>query len=300
MDCNHVSPTAKMRIADPDVVFRDLSILSLFYRSAEIKILGGEPLLHPDMPTLLKAIRRSGVSNHIKLVTNGILLSRMKDEIWKELDEIELSVYPQTEPLLSPHMGDIYKSAKRHRVKLVRYFYENFRITFSTVGTDDHVLSQRIYKACKLARLWGCQSVHDGYFFKCPQSIYIPNILDKAVSYDYREDGVKIISTPDFPDKLKGYLNSRKPLRACRYCLGSVGRSRVHRLAKTTGWESVHAVPAEELVDYDKLSRLENDKGASDINKIQYKSLKYFIHHTFCFVSELIKHYFLKSSNRQL
>jgi len=283
MDCNHASPTAKMKTANPDVVFRDLSILSLFYKSAVIKIIGGEPLLHPNMLALLKAVRSSSVSKHIILITNGILLSQMKDEIWAEIDEIELSVYPQTESLLTPHMAAIYQSAKLHQVRLVMYYYEDFRATFSMIGTTDHALTQRIYSACKLARLWGCQSVHEGYFFKCPQSIYMPNILDKAVSYDYREDGVKIINTPDFPDKLKEYLSSRKPLRACRYCLGSVGRLRVHRLAKTTGWKSAHAVPTEELVDYDKLSRLENGRGASDTNKIQYKSLKYFIHHTFCF-----------------
>jgi hypothetical protein len=166
-------------------------------------------------------------------------------------------------------MVAIYQSAKLHQITLVRYFYENFRATFSTIGTTDHALTQRIYETCRLARLWGCQSVHEGYFFKCPQSIYIPNILDKAVSYDHREDGVKIIGTSDFPDKLKDYLSSRKPLNACRYCLGSVGSLRVHRLAKAAGWESAHAAPIEDLVDYDKLFRLENGRNTFDVNQIK-------------------------------
>jgi MoaA/NifB/PqqE/SkfB family radical SAM enzyme len=269
VDCNHASPAAKRKIADPDTVFRDLSILSLYYKSPVIKIVGGEPLLHPDMPALIKAVRRSGISRYIRLVTNGILLPKMKDELWEEIDEIELSVYPQTESLLAPHMAVIHQSAKRHKVMLVRYFYENFRVTFSTVGTTDSLLTHRIYTTCRLARLWGCQSVHEGYFFKCPQSIYIPNFLDKAVSYDYRENGIKITGTPDFSDKLKGYLSSREPLRACCYCLGSVGRLRVHRLAKAADWKSAHSVTTEELVDYDKLCRLDNGKEVFDINKIR-------------------------------
>lgn len=269
MDCNHASPAVKMHIANPDFVFRDLSTLSRFYGSSMIKILGGEPLLHPNILALVKEVRRSDVSRNIRLVTNGILLSQMKDEVWKEIDEIEISVHPQTEYLLTPHMADIYQLAKLHQVTIIRYFYENFRATFSTIGTTDHSLTQRIYNTCRFARLWGCQSIPEGYFFKCPQSIYIPNILDELVSYDHREDGVKIIGTSDFSGKLKKYLSSRNPLRACHYCLGSVGILRPHKLINTACWKSVQAVPIEEMVDYETLLRLENGRGAFDSDKIQ-------------------------------
>jgi cyclic pyranopterin phosphate synthase len=269
MNCNHASPAAKMHIANPDFVFRDLSTLSRFYRSSMIKILGGEPLLHTNILALIKEVRRSNVSRNIRLVTNGILLSQLRNEVWKEIDEIEISVYPQTEHLLTPHMADIYQLAKLNQVKIIRYFYEYFRATFSTIGATDHALTQRIYNTCRFARLWGCQSVHEGYFFKCPQSIYMPNILDKMFSYDHREDGVKIIGTSHFSGILKKYLSSRKPLRACHYCLGSVGMLRPHKLTKADCWKSLQAVPTEGLVDYDKLSRFENGRGAFDSDKIQ-------------------------------
>jgi hypothetical protein len=269
MDCNHASPAAEMIIADPDAVFRDLSTLQLFYKPALIKIVGGEPLLHPDMTALLKAIRRSGLSRYIKLVTNGILLSQMRDEIWADIDEIELSVYPATKLLLSSQMANIDRSAERNQVKLVKHFYKNFRVTFSTVGTTDYLLTKRIYNTCKLARLWGCQSVHKGHFFKCPQSIYIPQIIDETASYDYREDGVSINDQPDFPDKLKEYLSASKPLRACRYGLGSVGRLRTHKLVKDVQWKSANSVPTEELVDYGKLFNLENAGEVYNIDVIE-------------------------------
>lgn len=269
IDCNHASPAAKMHIANPDLVFRDLSTLSRYYRSPMIKILGGEPLLHPNILALVKEIRHSGISRKIRLVTNGILLPQMQDEVWKEIDEIEISVYPQTEHLLTSHMADIYQLAKLNQVKIIRYFYENFRATFSTIGTTDHALTQRIYNSCRFARLWGCQSIYEGYFFKCPHSIYIPDILDKAVSYDHREDGVRLIGSSSLSGKLKKFLSSRNPLRACRYCLGSVGKLRSHKLINSVCWKSVHAVPIEEMVDYEKLLRFENGSGAFDIDKIQ-------------------------------
>jgi GTP 3',8-cyclase len=268
MDCNHASPAAARRMADPEVVFRDFSIMATFYGSAVAKIIGGEPLLHPDLPALIKAVRESGISNHIILVTNGTLLPGMSDAIWEAIDELELSVYPETELLLLPHMPGIQQLAERHRVKLVRFFYEDFRATFSTTGPRDKALTRRIYKACEKANLWGCQSIREGYFFKCPQCIYIPGIIDQAVVYDYREDGVRIDDTPECRERLKRYLASREPLRACRYCLGTVGRLRKHVMAKPAEWASAHSASTEELIDYDKLSRLEKGRGVEGIRRI--------------------------------
>lgn len=269
MDCNHASPDVKTRIADPDSVFRDLSTLSRYYRAPMIKILGGEPLLHPDILALVKETRRSGISGKIRLVTNGILLPKMKDDVWKEVDEIEISVYPQTEHLLTSRMADIYQSARLHQVTIITYFYANFRAAFSTIGTADQALTRRIYNSCRYARLWGCQSVHEGYFFKCPHSVYIPDILDKAVSYDRREDGVGIIGSWSLSGKLRKFLSSRNPLRACRYCLGSVGRLRPHKLINTACLKSVYTTPIEEMVDYEKLLRFENGSEVFDIDRIQ-------------------------------
>jgi hypothetical protein len=255
MDCNHASPGAGKAIASPSAVLKDLSLLSRHYKSYALKVVGGEPLLHPDLLSLLRAVRESNICEYISLVTNGTLLGQMADDIWAELDEVELSIYPGTRPMLETYLPSFQKSAARHRVKLVLSPYEEFRITFSTTGTADAGLTRRIYTNCRLANLWGCQSVHQGYFFKCPKCIYIPRILDGTLRYDYREDGLKITDSPDFLCQLAEYLGSQEPLSACRYCLGSSGKHRPHRLVKASEWVDIHARPIEELVDYGKLTR---------------------------------------------
>jgi len=253
IDCNHASPGAGKAIASPSAVFKDLSLLSRHYKAYALKVVGGEPLLHPDLLSLLRAVRESNICEYISLVTNGTLLRQMADEIWAELDEVELSIYPATRPMLESYLPYFQKSAARHRVKLVISPYEEFRITFSTIGTADAGLTGRIYRNCRLANLWGCQSVHQGYFFKCPKCIYIPRMLDGPRRYDYREDGLKITDSPDFLHKLAEYLSSQEPLSACRYCLGSSGKNRPHRQVKASEWADIHARPVKELVDYDKL-----------------------------------------------
>lgn len=257
LDCNHASPVANKRMSDPDIVFHDLSLLAKSYKAGLLKVIGGEPLLHPDLLSLILAIRKSGICNHIVLYTNGILLHQMNDNIWKELDEIELSVYPDTRDQLDKHMPAIKRTAQKHNVKLSGYFYGYFRATFSTMGTSDEELTRCIYRTCQLANEWGCQSIHDGHFFKCPQSIYIPKFLDDNFSYDYKNDGIRITGEASFSKKLKNYLSSSQPLKACRYCLASVGKLRTHTLVKAADWKYNHGIPTEKLIDYNKLYLLE-------------------------------------------
>ncbi|PKN52351.1 MAG: hypothetical protein CVU55_07410 [Deltaproteobacteria bacterium HGW-Deltaproteobacteria-13] len=272
-DCDHGAPAMVPKFADPDIVFRGLSLLSTSYKAEALKIIGGEPLLHPDLLSLIRAVRKSGICNHILLVTNGTLLHQMNDKIWEAVDEVELSVYPETRKLLDRHMPIIRKNAEKHKIKLSGYFYEYFRIPFSLVGTSDISLIRSIYRTCLRARIWGCQSIYDGYFFKCPQCIYIPRIIDPSVAYDYKKDGIKITGDSNFQNALKKYLMSKKPLNACRYCLGGVGKLRANTIRKTSAWTSTHYVPTEQLVDYDKLRYLGKSKTVYDLSEIrtQYK-----------------------------
>ena len=268
-DCDHAAPAMVPKFADPDVVFRDLSLLSKSYKAEALKIIGGEPLLHPDLLALIRAVRKSGICNKIVLVTNGTLLHQMGSDIWKALDEIELSVYPETRKILEMHMPVIQQNAEQHKVKLIRYLYEYFRIPFSMVGTSDMSLIKCIYGTCLRARIWGCHSIYEGYFFKCAQCIYIPRIIDQFAAFDYKKDGIKITGDSNFQDTLKNYLISNEPLNACRYCVGGIGKLRANATLKTSAWTSAHYVPTEQLVDYDKLRALEKNETIYDIVRIR-------------------------------
>jgi hypothetical protein len=268
-DCDHAAPAMAPKFADPDIVFRDLSLLSQSYKAGALKIIGGEPLLHPELLSLIRTVRKSGICNNIVLVTNGTLLHQMGGDVWEALDEVELSVYPETRKMLDMHMPVIQQNAEKHKVKLIRYLYEYFRIPFSLVGTSDISLTRSIYRTCLRARIWGCHSIYEGYFFKCAQCIYIPKIIDQSVAYDYKKDGIRITGDSNFQDTLANYLSSKEPLNACRYCLGGIGKLRANAMLKTSAWTSSHYVPTEQLVDYDKLRYLEKSQTIYDADKIR-------------------------------
>jgi molybdenum cofactor biosynthesis enzyme MoaA len=62
--------------------------LAACYRVESLKLLGGEPLLHSGLLDVINAVVEAGISDKVCVVTNGVLLPRMKDEFWGAVDEV--------------------------------------------------------------------------------------------------------------------------------------------------------------------------------------------------------------------
>jgi GTP 3',8-cyclase len=255
LDCNHGSPAMKRRFADPESVFRTFSVLAKAYRPAMVKVLGGEPLLHPDLAEVLRAIRRSGISEHLLLVTNGLLLPHMPDRAWDLLDEVALSIYPDS------HLGDgllraSLEKGARHGVKVSAYAFDRFNRFFALRSYRDPALTGRVYRSCRLAHEWGCHSIRDGHFFKCPQAHRIAAMAGLPDERGYA-DGVEIRDSPGFVEDLRRYLLAPEPLDSCRSCLGTSGKARPHVMARPGEWLSGHDESGDDLIDFERLARAE-------------------------------------------
>lgn len=254
-DCDHISPIAKNRFADPESLHRDFSILAKVYRPRLVQLLGGEPLLHPGIVPVIQAVRASGISGRVMVFTNGLLLPRMKDAFWENLDDLEISIYPGSN--LDPKSMESFKAkARDFNVRLEVYYYKEFRRIFSLSGSRDPALVERIYRSCKKAHVWGCHSVYDGHLYKCPQSIFIPGMLGLPEG-ESTHDGIELRDDPGFRDRLYAYLTSPKPLRACRHCLATAGVLRPHIQVQPKDWLSYQDGTLESLVDYEELARIE-------------------------------------------
>lgn len=80
--CSHLSPIAPKYFVDPQSLLRDLTMLARVYQVDFVRLLGGEPLLHPNLTAVMDTIEASGIASRICLVTNGLLLSRMDEHLW--------------------------------------------------------------------------------------------------------------------------------------------------------------------------------------------------------------------------
>ena len=254
--CTHLSPVAARHVVDPNKVLEDFSILAKYYRPERIRLLGGEPLLHPALLEVIYAVRRSGVSDRIRVVTNGLLLPRMSDVFWQEVDEVQVSVYPGKEMSVE-QLGHCQSKAKLHGGDLQLRCFDRFREAYSELGTKDKGLVRRIYNTCQAAHFWRCHNVSDGFLFRCPQSLFIPKLVNNDILAHPTIDGIKITDSPTFAGDLLAYLESPEPLASCYHCLGSVGKLFAHEQVSRRMWRLPQHYSTEELIDLEYLAALE-------------------------------------------
>ena len=80
---------------------RDFARLSeLFHGEAEyIHLMGGEPLLHPQITDMFPIARKSFPHADLKILTNGILLPKMQDSFWNACRENNIIITPSQFPI---------------------------------------------------------------------------------------------------------------------------------------------------------------------------------------------------------
>lgn len=230
--CNHVSPLLPQKFADPAEFQRDLTALAQVLHLGELKILGGEPLLHPALPEFLRHARASGLADEITLVTNGLLLHRCDPAVFALIDRLWISVYPGIK--LPIETSGLETLSKKHDFKLELKAVDGFRCTTVNERHRDVVLVQQIFQRCELAHVRSCHTIDRGYYFKCSPAPFLTVrlALEGTAVQNRDQDGVKIHDNPHLREDLAAYLRDERPLEACSYCLGSSGRRFPHRQIK--------------------------------------------------------------------
>lgn len=265
--CSHLSPRIGKFFVDPDTAFRDFSILAHFYRPKRVSLLGGEPLLHPALLDVIHAVRRSGISQCIRIVTNGTLLARMPEKVWASLDEVHVSAYPGLK-LANRDVRTWRTIARSHGVEFQLRYTDRFWEAWSELGTRDPKLVNRIYSACQIAQTWRCHAVCEGFFFRCSQSIFIPLALGKRAGLKPMVDGLRLERREGFAEELLRFLEAREPLASCGHCLGTSGK----RFFPVQEPRRTCAPPktTEQLLDWRHLARLEKGHSAFEVSLVKH------------------------------
>src|SRR5439155_23586410 len=140
--CTHQSPALRHPPADVDQLARDLATLSGHLAVDHVRVLGGEPLLHPRLIDILKLIRNSRIAQRTRVVTNGVLLWRQTDSFWQHVDEVHVSVYPGSD-MTAGRLASCRERARAHGVQLSLNHYDRFFESYSEQASDDSALVQR-------------------------------------------------------------------------------------------------------------------------------------------------------------
>jgi hypothetical protein len=218
--CNHFAPYGTPRFITPEALARDLGLAALYVQAPDLRISGGEPLLHPDLAAILEVARASGAAERVTLLTNGLLLERMPDSAWRAADRVRISLYPASEDRV-----DLDGATERARETDTELLVSRpaFREPCADLPPADERLAHRIFRTCLYRR--ACMTVLDGRLYLCPQSAWAHErwpAADDGAPVN-AEDGLLLERRPDMASRIRAHRARRSPLGACSRCLGVVG-----------------------------------------------------------------------------
>jgi organic radical activating enzyme len=257
--CDHASPLLHPRFASPVAFQADLAALQGILHVQHIYLIGGEPLIHPEVLEFAQIAKASGIADTVALVTNGVLLHQAPDDLWKTIGRIDLTLYPGV-PLRIP-FATLVSKALHFGVRLNVRRSGAFRQTLLNDQNTDMSLVQKIFDACKIAHDYQCHAIYDGRYYKCSVAPYVPKrlALKDRLAVHTAEDGVSLHHNPNLRRDLERYLTEGKALGACSFCLGTSGYWRGHHQLSLKGrrdWLGEDHTDIPHLVDPTQLDRV--------------------------------------------
>ena len=212
--CGHFSPIADEWFINPNSYANDLAQLKkLFSKIRVIRIMGGEPLLHPKIEKLLIQTRNTFSKADIRIVTNGILLSKMSDSFWETCKIHHISFDITVYPPLKNKMNSLVKLFRAKGVKLNEFKNVDFFYAFyNNKGNSNNELN---FNKCKL-KWFECNNLRNGRLYSCPIPTYIQH-FNKRFGTQIPSDGYVDIYAANLTGwEAKKRLSNAPP--TCRYC----------------------------------------------------------------------------------
>ena len=248
--CYHYSCIADKEFYDLDKFKQDMKQMSKVFdkKLFHLQLLGGEPLLNPQINEYVKISRKYFPKTKIGITTNSILLDDMDESFWKTLNKNNVSIAPSIYPI-EINWKSILDKAKKYDVKLYASYKTEEEITkdniekykttyFSKVNLVQGGCSDTLHQLnCK--KKFIRYVMQDGKLYICPTVAYIRH-LNKKFNTDF------IVSEDDYLNlyKIKNINEVKDFLQApsipfCKYCKRGVEKvkwenSSVHTISEWT------------------------------------------------------------------
>lgn len=222
--CDHLAPLMPHYEIAPEECLSVLTTLGGVLHARELRVIGGEPLLHSRLAEVVRSCSLSGIADVIVLWTNGLLLKEMPETVWEMIHGVVVSIYPDVR--LPYDTASLQPLIDRYGVWVSKRRCPEFMQGNAVIRNSNDHLVQMIYDTCSETHTQNCHTVRKGYYYRCVQAAYAPaRLLHYGITtHDSEEDGICILNNATLAHDLCLYLRSRHPLKACAYCLGDHGR----------------------------------------------------------------------------
>jgi hypothetical protein len=163
--CGHFAPIADKWFADLHDYERDLKQLQrLFSSIRKIRLMGGEPLLNPQIEAFMFATRAVFPNAKIRVCTNGILLPKMPEKFWDACRTcsvgIDLSVYPP----LKADAPALVRLVEGNGLTVNASYFDFFHAFYNRKGDTDKKVA---FKRCRERE--DMPMLREGKIYVCPK-----------------------------------------------------------------------------------------------------------------------------------
>ena len=217
--CDNLSPLAEPEFVSVEEFMKDFKRMAeLFnHECSRIHLLGGEPLLHPELLNLIEIARDNFTQGIINLYTNGILLPQQDDKFWQTCKKSNITLIITKYPI-NIDREKIMKNAEKFDIQVKWVGFEGLKgkqfamrpLNLSGSGDMKNNFAM-CYRACV------CIALSHGKLFPCSLA---PNIrhFNKYFKQNIpitEDDYIDIYQAKSGQEILKRLT---QPIPLCRYC----------------------------------------------------------------------------------
>lgn len=145
---------------------RDVTRMNELFEMKCLSILGGEPLLNPQAGEFAAAARSILPKAKIRIVTNGLLIPKMPESLFRTMRENDVSFYITSYPPTRTVKDEIVRILEENGID---YFFTPPQDTFYTYFSQQEHDPAKSFQKCYF---WECWSVWDGKLSACGLPIY--------------------------------------------------------------------------------------------------------------------------------
>ena len=215
--CDHFSPLAKEQIYSVNKITKDFKRISKFFNVHNIGLMGGEPLLHPDLSKIIENTAKIFPSTNLIIFTNGILLNKMDENFWR-ICRTNRVIIRITKYDINIDLNKIIYKAHSQAVRIEIDGNKNnshktmHKIKLDLSGTQN---PDDMFQACWHRKI--CTYFEDGKFYLCPIAgniRHFNSFFNKNLNLAQSDflDVYKLINI----DEIEQYFSST--MKFCKYC----------------------------------------------------------------------------------
>jgi MoaA/NifB/PqqE/SkfB family radical SAM enzyme len=213
--CDHFSQIAAPSFLSLAAFERDISRIAELSKSSlgRLNLLGGEPLLHGNLPGILRIARRYLPDTRLWCFTNGLrLLDRNTDEVWRVCRECDVTIQLTKYPI-NLDIDAIENKAHSERVRLETFqtHTDFMKYTLNPVGDCS------LFPVIECCQMNNCTVLRNGRIYMCPMSAHIDKFNAKhgQIFEMHENDSIDIYTVQSF-EEIAEFTS--KPVPFCRYC----------------------------------------------------------------------------------